>query len=416
MAQISDRADAPAHAPQHLRLIVFLLALAVFINYVDRGNLATAAPLIKGELKLSNYQIGILLSAFFWSYTPGQLIAAHIGEKLGAAVALALGLLVWSLATALSGFATTFGILLLLRLVLGIGESATFPCSSKLLAANLPSARLGASNGLLSVGLALGPAFGTFFGGLMMARSGWRMTFLVLGLVSLFWLVPWLGATWGRNEQLEARETRGAPGFLAILRRREAWGASLGQFCSNYAFYFFIYWLPLYLVKARGFSLPEMAEAGGAIYVIYALSSQAVGVSSDAWVKSGASENFVRKFLLVATAAGVAACLLASAIGGPRVSLFALFLTPVFFGVGTPTLYAAGQTLAGKKASGQWIALQNGFANIAGIVGPLLTGYVVDATKGFALAFAIAAAVSLTGAIGWGLIVSKVAPLTWKDV
>jgi MFS family permease len=396
------------------RHIVFLLALAVFINYVDRGNLATAAPLIRGELKLSNYQIGILLSAFFWSYTPGQLVAGWIAEELGAAATLALGLAVWSLATTLSGFAGGFTVFLLLRLMLGVGESAAFPASSKLLAANLPTARLGAANGLISAGLALGPAFGTFVGGLVMARWGWRITFLVFGIVSLFWLVPWVAATTGARTRLEAPETKGAPSYLAILKRRELWGASLGQFSGNYAFYFFIYWLPLYLIRARGFSLSEMAVAGGIIYVIYALASQSAGVFSDVWIRAGASDNDVRKTFMVVAYVGTAASLLASAIGGPFVSLAALYVAPVFFGLSTPTLYCIGQTLAGPKASGKWMALQNGFANIAGIVGPIITGYAIDATKRFALAFAVAAGVALLGAFAWSLVIPKVAPLAWE--
>src|SRR5215471_4741584 len=134
------------------RGIVFLLALAVFINYVDRGNLATAAPLIKSELKLSNTAIGLLLSGFFWTYTPGQLLAAWVAEKINAYRTLALGLAIWSLATTLSGFASGFVVFFLLRLILGLGESVAFPCSSKLFAEHLPTHRLGAANGLVGVG------------------------------------------------------------------------------------------------------------------------------------------------------------------------------------------------------------------------------------------------------------------------
>jgi len=145
--------------------IVVLLALAIFINYVDRGNLATAAPLIRDELKLTHTQIGMLLGAFFWTYTPGQLLAGWLAEKINAYRSLALGVALWSLATVATGFATGFVSILALRLVLGLGESAAFPCSSKLLGEHLPQHRLGFANGMIGVGLALGPAFGTFAGG-----------------------------------------------------------------------------------------------------------------------------------------------------------------------------------------------------------------------------------------------------------
>jgi MFS family permease len=112
--------------------VLALLTLAIFINYVDRGNLATAAPLIKGELNLSNAQYGWLVSAFFWVYVPGQIVAAWCVQKINAYRTLALGFAIWSVATIVSGLATGFVMLLALRVLLGIGESAGFPASSKL--------------------------------------------------------------------------------------------------------------------------------------------------------------------------------------------------------------------------------------------------------------------------------------------
>jgi len=158
-----------AAAPAIGRLIIPLLALAVFINYVDRGNLPTAAPLIKDELHLSSVQVGVLISAFFWTYTPFQVLAGWLGERINPYRTLAIGLAIWSVATVLTGLATTFAAILALRLLLGLGETAAFPCSSKIIAQHLPAHRLGGANALIAQGLSLGPAFGTFAGGLVMA-------------------------------------------------------------------------------------------------------------------------------------------------------------------------------------------------------------------------------------------------------
>src|ERR1700719_2948044 len=118
--------------------VVLLLATAVFINYVDRGNLATASPLLKDELGLSNSEMGILLSAFFWSYAPLQPIAGWFAQRFDVRHVLAGGLLIWASATALTGFATTFAELFVLRILLGFGESVVYPCNSKLLAQRAP--------------------------------------------------------------------------------------------------------------------------------------------------------------------------------------------------------------------------------------------------------------------------------------
>jgi len=393
--------------------VVGLLALAIFINYVDRGNLATAAPLIKDQLHLSNTQIGLLLSAFFWTYTPGLLLSGWLAEKINPYRTLALGVALWSLATAATGLVTGFAALFALRLVLGVGESAGFPCSSKLLAQHLPTHRLGAANGLIGVGLALGPAFGTLTGGLLMARLGWRPVFILFGLVSILWLVPWRGATRHASIHADTYKTPAAPSYLTILKRREIWGAGLGHFAGNYAFYFIITWLPLYLVKARGFSVGQMAELGGLIYVLYAISAQTTGWVSDRWMAAGASDTLVRKTFCVASNLGAAACMLACAVGGPLTSIISLLAAGVFFGFSTATIFAVGQTLGGPSGGGKWIGIQNFFGNFAGIIVPIVTGYVVDRTGHFFMAFALAAVVALFGALGWGVIIRRVEPVVW---
>lgn len=395
--------------------VVTLLAVGVFISYVDRGNVATAAPLMKDELRLSASEIGLLFSAFYWTYIPAQLLAGWLAERINAYRTLALGLVLWSLATVATGFAGGFAVLLALRLALGLGEGAIFPCSSKIIAQHIPVQRLGAANGAIATGLALGPAFGTFFGGLFMARYGWRASFVVLGCISLLWLVPWFTTT--RDARAIERDTvpDSAPGLLAILKRREVWAASLGHFCGNYVFYFVIWWLPLYLVKARGFSVPQMAEIGGVMYLIYAASCQATGWLSDLWMRNGASANRVRKSFLVAAGIGATAAMMVCAVGDAAVCVASLFAAGFFFGFATPHIYAVGQILAGPRAAGNWVSVQNCLGNFSGILCPLITGFVVDRTGEYFWAIALACAVTLFGIVAWGIMIPKVAPLDWSE-
>jgi MFS family permease len=416
LTAVSDGELARGSAGSIGKGVVALLALCIFINYVDRGNLATAAPLMRDELGLSNTQIGILLSAFFWTYVPGQILSGWLAEKINAYRTLALGLAIWSAATAATGLVSGFSALIALRLLLGVGESAAFPCSSKLLAQHLPRHRLGGANGLIAMGLALGPAFGTYGGGTLMAHVGWRPVFLVFGLASMLWLVPWLFATREASLRTRAESDTDVPSFVAIMKQRSAWGTYLGHFSINYVFYFVISWLPLYLVKARGFSVGEMAEIGGVIYVIYAASAQVTGWLSDRWMRAGASDTRVRKAFLITSHIGSAACMLICIGSNPAMSVAGLLLAGIFFGFGTASIYAVGQTLAGPKTGGKWVALQNCAGNLAGIVAPLVTGFVVDRTGEFALAFLVAAVVGLAGATGWGLVIRRVEPVRWGEV
>ena len=211
--------------------VVALLTLAAFINYVDRGNLATAGPLIRDQLGLSNTQLGLLLSAFFWSYAPGQLPAGWLAERVNARLVLACGLAVWGVATALTGLATGFIMLLVLRVTLGIGESVMYPASFKILACEALSGQLGRANGWMAAGQLSGPAFGTLAGGLLMAWLGWRVVFFVFGCASLLWLWPWLRTPRAAAPQ-RPTGPKDSPSALMILRRRELWGSCLGYFCQ----------------------------------------------------------------------------------------------------------------------------------------------------------------------------------------
>jgi MFS family permease len=393
--------------------VVALLALAIFVNYVDRGNLATAAPLIKGELKLTNTQMGTLISAFFWIYVPGQLVAAWLISRINAYRTLALGLAVWSAATILTGLASGFAALLTLRIVLGLGESAGFPASSKLLAQHLPPHRLGSANALVSTGIMLGPAAGTFFGGLLIAHAGWRPLFMLFGGASLLWLAPWLIST--RALSLEHRRIPPAaePTFRALMARRELWACAIGHLAANYPFYLVLSWLPLYLVKQQGYSLTAMAELGGLVYVLSAVISLASGAFADRWMARGASSTRVRRTLMVTASLVSIACMLMCAFGGAQLAIAGLVLSSVGNGLGSFNLYAIGQTLAGPSAAGKWIGLQNCIGNISGIVAPILTGAIIDLTGAFSLAFLAAALIGAVGLACWTVGLRRIEPIAW---
>src|SRR5947209_7128581 len=171
--------------------LVLLLGTAIFLNYIDRGSIAVAAPLMKGDLKLSNEAYGLAVSAFFWIYAPVQLFAGWLCDRFSVYKLLAIGILVWAASTLLMGFAGGFLSLFVLRIMLGVGESLAFPGASKIIASHVPPERRGVANSALAMGIAFGPAVGTLAGGLMVAHWGWRAMFFVFGAVTLIWLLPW---------------------------------------------------------------------------------------------------------------------------------------------------------------------------------------------------------------------------------
>ncbi len=397
--------------------IVALLTLAAFINYVDRGNLATAGPLIREQLNLSHTQLGVLLAAFFWSYAPAQLPAGWLAERLDARRVLAAGLALWGAATALTGLATDFIVLLVLRLILGLGESVMYPASFKILAVEAPEGQRGRANGFLASGQLLGPAAGTLVGGLLMAWLGWRVVFILFGCASLLWLWPWLAtpravvpqrSTWMAGEVPEATSTS------MILRRRELWAMCLAQFGGTYTLYLVLSWLPVYLVNTHGFPMARMAPIGAGVYALSAGTSVLTGWACDRWLRTGAGTNRVCKSGLIAGLAVVTACLIACAQASSVGSLLALAGCGIGIGIWTPALFATTQTLAGPHAAGRWMGIQNCLGNLAGMTAPLVTGMVVDRTGHFALAFGIAAVLAVIGILTVAFIIRRVAPIDWR--
>src|SRR5258708_11176906 len=182
----------PAVDEIRLSRVVLLLALSVFINYLDRGNLSIAAPLLKNEFQLSATQLGVLLSSFFWTYSFFLPVSGWLVDRLDVKWVIAGGFFLWSAATAATGAVHAFGTLLLARLALGAGESVSYPACSVILSRYFPEHKRGFANASIVAGAALGPALGTIAGGILMSRFGWRPVFLVVGLTSLLWLLPWL--------------------------------------------------------------------------------------------------------------------------------------------------------------------------------------------------------------------------------
>ena len=390
-----------------------LLAVSVLINYVDRGNLSVAAPLLKDELRISATQIGVLITAFFWTYTAVMCFTGWIVDRFDVNWVLAIGFLVWSLATAATGLVQTFFALLVFRLLLGLGESVAFPSYGKIIAQNVPQQHRGAANAAIVAGMSLGPAVGTYACGLSMARFGWRPVFVVIGLVSLLWIVPWMLY---KPASIAINDRAASPAnTLDILRERNFWAASLGHFCSNYPFYFMIVWLPLYLVHERHLTMQQMAREAAFFYLAYAAMALTSGWAADAFIRSGRGVSLVRKAGLVTgeglVLIGVAMCSAANW----RWSFAGLVVMGFGCGLIGPNIYVVAQTFAGPGVAGKWTAMQNAIGNIAGVVVGPLTGWIVDRSGHFASAFAICASFAAMGGITWMLFLGRIEPIAWQS-
>jgi len=390
------------------RALVILLGAAVFLNYVDRGAIGIAAPLMKGELGLSEEAYGVAFSAFFWIYAPVQLFAGWLCDRFSVYRLMALGILMWAGSTFLMGFAGGFASLVVLRVMLGVGESISFPGSSKIIAQHVPAERRGVANAAVAAGIAIGPAVGTLASGLILAEWGWRAIFLAFGLVTLIWLLPW-------RATIKALPAAGHedPGpsvpIRALLAKWPLWSMSIVHALGNYCFYFLLAWLPLFLTKARGFTIGEMTMLATLGYAVQGACALGFGHFSDWWTRSGRSEAACRRWMMVASQSLAAVAILGLAYAHSAASIAILLcLAGAASASLSLNLYAVAQMFAGPRASGTWVGVQNAIGNLSGILGPIVTGIIVQ-RAGYNSAFVLTAAIAAIGAAWWAVGIPRIA-------
>lgn len=396
--------------------VLALLVVSVCINYADRGNLSIAADQISGELSLDPKQVGYLLSSFFWTYAALQIFSGWLIDRYHVYWIYAAGFLLWSGATGLTGLAHGFWMIFALRLLLGAGESVAYPSYSKIIAQGFPEQQRGLANALIDIGSKSGPAIGLMIGATIVGRFGWRTMFVAIGMTSLLWLVPWCWMTRRATQvttQLASTQDEG-PGWREILQQRSAWGTFLCLFCGNYAWYFMLTWLPWYMQRERHYSTERLAIFGSLPFWGVGLASLLSGWLSDRLVARGGSPTVVRKSFAVGGMLMGMLMLPVSVVENETVSMSLLITACICFGFYSSHPWLITQRLAGPAAAGRWSGFQNAVGNVAGIVAPTVTGWIVKETGKFLYAFVVVAAMLAIGAASYLFIVGPIEPIVWR--
>ena len=397
--------------------IIALLALAMFVNYADRGSLAVAAPLLSRELVLGPAAMGVLLSSFFWTYSLIQPVSGAIAQTWPIRRVMAGALIAWSIATVLCGLATGFYALLALRMLVGVGESVIYPANARFVSEHARVDQRGFANGAISASMFMGPVAGTLIGGLVLASHGWRAVFIVLGMASLIWLVPWF-ATRLPADRDAIVGTSGAtlPGWRDIIGQPRFWGVAIGHLFYCYPSYLLLTWLPSFLVNAQHYTLAQMAVMGAVVPGFSAIGSMISGIGSDRAVAAGIDETRIRKGFMQGGMAITGLSLLGATFAPDGVPVVAcLSVTALCCGIMSPMSFTAGQMLAGPGAAARWMGLQNLVGNLGGIAAPMITGFVVAGTGSYRMAFLIPAVTTLIGLFAWGPLMGDLRPIAWRD-
>lgn len=388
--------------------IVGLLFTASLINYLDRGTMSIALPVLGRTLSLGPQAKGLLQSAFFWSYALMQIPIGRAADRLNLRWLYAAAFALWSLAQGLTGFAGSLGALIAFRMVLGVGESIYLPGGTKIVSRLFSPEERGLPCGVFDFGTRIGLALGGLAIPWLLVRCGWQLTFRLVGFAALLWLIPWLVATQGGavGRPQGAPKPHGAQPRAAgqPLLNRNLIGICLGFFCFDYYWYLLVTWLPDYLVTVRHFTIIGAGLYSALPFLVFGVSEPVGGWIADRLIHRGWSETRTRKGIV--TVAFLTGLLLipASRVESATAAVV-LVIGASLVGLSTGNLIVILQCCAPHEDVGLWTGFENFAGNIGGVLAPLVTGLLIARTGSYAPGFALAAITLVGGLLSYWFVV-----------
>ncbi|MFM0740871.1 MFS transporter [Paraburkholderia xenovorans] len=423
--------------------ILGLLAVGTMINYLDRTVLGIAAPQLTKELGINAALMGLLFSVFSWSYVASQIPGGLFLDRFGSKLTYFLSMTFWSLCTLAQGLVHGIGALFVFRLGLGVSEAPCFPTNSRVVATWFPQSERALATGTYTVGEYIGLAFFSPFMFMLMGAFGWRSLFYVVGGVGLvFGVIWWLfyreprDHPWANQAELDYIEAggglthskldatdRGAAnakgGFEwrtigRLLKHRQLTGICLGQFAGNSTLVFFLTWFPTYLATERHMAWLKIGFFAIMPFIAASIGVMFGGFFSDWLLRRGKSPNIARKLPIIAGLLLASTIILANYVDSNVVVI--AILSVAFFAQG---MAALGWTLVSDIAPEGLLGVTGGIfnfaANLAGIVTPLVVGFIVAATGSFVGALVFIGAIALIGALSYIFIVGDIKRIVLVD-
>jgi MFS transporter, ACS family, D-galactonate transporter len=369
--------------------VVGLLSLGMIIAYFDRVNLSVALPSMSGEFGWTESQQGLAMAAIFFTYTALQIPAGILVDRYGVRIPYLIGFLVWSIASAMTALTGALTALIAFRLLVGIGESVVTPSSMRYIRLHFDEKQRGLAVGLYMTGTKVGPALGLPVCAALVSGLGWRSMFLIIGGVSIAWLIPWLLwvkkndiAAIPRSKQAVSEATKRVP-IGRIMKSPVIWGVIIGTYCYMYFVYYCMTWMPTYFQKVHGMSIKEMGWYGGVAFGGMATVAALAGWAADWFIKRGNDPITVRKSFTIAGFLMASTQTIGVFTDSVDVMLFFAVFSLCGLGLATANYWALTQTLIPGGSIAMVVGIQNTAANLAGIVSPWLTGFMIERSGSF---------------------------------
>jgi MFS family permease len=376
-------------APVTRWVILALLAVGALIAFVDRINISAALAVdpFKAHFNLSHLDRGWVNSAFFWSYALFQIPMGWVVDRFGVKRPYAICFAVWCLASAAIGLMPALVGLILMRLIIGAAEAVVVPATYRWIRNNFHPNDSGTAVGLYMLGSKFGPAIGAPLAAWLIVTFNWKLMFLITGFAGMLWLIPWMllaNNDLPRAGEGAAKKKAATIPFRNILASPLIWGTLVINFCYNYFTFFCMTWMPSYLVEQRGLSLSEMG-----LYTFYSFAGIAIvalvaGWSADKLIQRYGNAVLIRKVFVVSGFAIASTVVLGARADTVEAALFWNVLSLSGLGLTTANnLALCSLTLIPAPIVGQVKGFQNVASALAGIVAPLLTGWLLHVSGSY---------------------------------
>lgn len=417
----------PQRLPSRRRwFMLSLLLIATIINYIDRVNISIAAPFMAKDLGLDKIEMGLIFSAFAWTYALALVPAGFIADRFGSRFTYGVSLISWSAVTVCQGFASGFASLFGLRLAVGAMEAPAFPANSRAVTVWFPARERGLASSIYVCGQYLGTAL--FTGALLWLATtfDWRHVFYSTGALGIVFGVLWLylyrdplnckkvskeeltyiEAGGGLVKSSQERTRFNWRQIAELFSYRQIWAICIGKFASTSALYFFLTWFPTYLIEERKLTMIKAGIFAVMPFVGATVGILLAGIVSDLLIRRGYSMSFARKLPLVIGSMLGMSIVLVNFTDSNMICI--AVLTVAFFAQGiASSSWAAVSEVAPKELIGLTGGITSLAANIGGIVTPIVIGAIVHATGSFAWAFWFIGAVALIGTLSYSLLLGR---------
>jgi ACS family hexuronate transporter-like MFS transporter len=403
------------------KIVLFLLFLAGVVNYLDRSALSISAPFLQKDLSLSAGQMGIIFSSFSVGYALFNIVGGIASDKFGAKKTLLVAMIVWSLFSGSVGLAVGFVSLIIIRVLFGMGEGPLSTTTNKMINSWFPPNKRASTMGIASSGTPLGGAIAGPIVGFICLKFNWRISFAAIMCIGFIWSLAWFKFVKEKpesqadnkdiegeeivSEKINAKEEKSNYKIKTsfYLKQKTIIFNAIAFFSYNYILFFFLTWYPSYLVKERGLSIATMSLVTMIPWTLGLIGLASGGIISDMLAKKFKNKHsiFSRKIIIVSCLFIAAISITLSGIIQSTVGSVTMLAIAVFFMYLTGAIYwGVVNDVVDSDNVGSVGGFMHAIGNCAGILGPLVTGFIVQSTGSFSTAFVFAGVIALIGSLG----------------